>query len=244
MRIPTIRGIIDRRILVNFRVDPAVMQRHLPNPFRPKLVNGFAVGGICLIRLKQVRPSFIPIPLGLASENGAHRIAVEWDDGHVAREGVYIPRRDTNSRFSHIAGGRLFPGIHHHASFNVRESDDRYFVEFKSDDDETHVRVDGRVTNHWPEDSVFDSLDKASAFFETGALGYSATRNPGAFDGLELACDAWSCRAIDVTDVHSSYFEDESRFPKGSTQFDCALLMRQIHHKWHSRPRMRCGTCE
>ena len=30
MRIPTIRGLIDRRILVNYRVDPAVLARILP----------------------------------------------------------------------------------------------------------------------------------------------------------------------------------------------------------------------
>lgn len=242
MRIPTIRGIIDRRILVNFRVDPDVMQRSLPDPFRPKRVNGFAVGGICLIRLKKIRPSFIPIPLGLASENGAHRIAVEWDDGDTVREGVYIPRRDTDSRLSHIAGGRLFPGIHHHATFNVRETQDRYVVEFTSDDDATRVHVDGRVANQWPEQSVFNSLDSASAFFEAGALGYSATHKPGAYDGLELACETWRCESLDVTSVHSSYFEDASRFPTGSTQFDCALLMRNIHHEWHSRSPLRCGT--
>ena len=30
MRIPTLRGIIDRRILVNFRLDPDAVERFLP----------------------------------------------------------------------------------------------------------------------------------------------------------------------------------------------------------------------
>ncbi len=30
MRLPLIRGIIDRRILVNYRVDPAVLAQNLP----------------------------------------------------------------------------------------------------------------------------------------------------------------------------------------------------------------------
>jgi hypothetical protein len=38
MKIPIIRGIIDRRILVNYRVDPITLKRVLPEPFRPKLV--------------------------------------------------------------------------------------------------------------------------------------------------------------------------------------------------------------
>lgn len=200
----------------------------VPHPFRPR-------------DLSKRRPAFIPIPVGFRSENGAHRIAVEWDDGNTHHEGVYIPRRDTSSRFNHVAGGRLFPGLHHRARFTTREQDDRYFVELVSDDVETHVRVDGRVTTDWPAGSVFDSLDDASAFFEAGALGYSATHDPNTFDGLELNCDTWQCDALDVSDVYSSYFEDESRFPKGSVRFDCALLMRGIHHEWHSHRELCCA---
>src|SRR5260370_637309 len=37
MRIPIIKGTIKRRVLVNFRADPPVVQRFLPQPFRPKL---------------------------------------------------------------------------------------------------------------------------------------------------------------------------------------------------------------
>lgn len=41
MRLPIIQGIIRRRILANFRVDPEVMQTEIPSRFRPKLQNGF-----------------------------------------------------------------------------------------------------------------------------------------------------------------------------------------------------------
>lgn len=43
----------------------------------------------------------------------------------------------------------------------------------RSDDGETHVRVAGEATDSLPEESVFDSVDTASAFFEDGSLGYS-----------------------------------------------------------------------
>ncbi len=77
MKIPKIRGIIDRRILINFRVDAEALSRFLPAPFSPQLVNGYGVAGICLIRLKNIRPAFLPVKGGIQSENGAHRIAVE-----------------------------------------------------------------------------------------------------------------------------------------------------------------------
>src|SRR5438309_1681955 len=119
MRIPVVRGVIDRRILVNYHVDPAVLAPLLPAPFRPKVVHGVGMVGICLIRLKNLRPAFLPAWLGLSTENAAHRTAVEWDDHGTVQDGVYVRRRDTNSRFNALVGGRLFPGFHHHARFTV-----------------------------------------------------------------------------------------------------------------------------
>lgn len=97
MQIPVIQGVIDRRILVNYRIDPLILAQILPPPFEPKLVNGFGIAGICLIRLKEIRPKYFPGFLGLSSENAAHRIAVEWRTNGLRQEGVYIPRRDTSS---------------------------------------------------------------------------------------------------------------------------------------------------
>jgi hypothetical protein len=46
MRLPVVRGVIDRRILVNYRVDPDVVARTLLPPFRPKLHRGYGFVGI------------------------------------------------------------------------------------------------------------------------------------------------------------------------------------------------------
>lgn len=244
MRIPAIKGVIDRRILANYRIAPEVMAAMLPQPLRPKIVAGYAIGGICLIRLKHVRPKFLPIPWGIGSENAAHRMAVEWDAGGQTREGVYIPRRDSDSRFNALVGGRLFPGIHHHARFIVRETADCFSVSVQSDDGQTRVHVSGRVGSGLPSGSVFASLAEASEFFERGALGYSATRDPGRMEGLELCCTGWKVEPLDVQQIESSYFENPAHFPPGSAQFDCALLMRGIRHEWHSREELCCSAAQ
>src|SRR5689334_1172095 len=172
LRLPVIRGVIDRRILVNYRVDPTVLAKLLPPPFRPKLIGGYGIGGICLIRLQQLRPKWMPAAIGLASENAAHRIAVEWDDEHGSpREGVYIPRRDSDSRLSALAGGRIIPGTHHHATFRVNESDDHFAIDVRSDDGAMRVNLEAHVVNELPATSIFQSLDEASRFFEGGSMG-------------------------------------------------------------------------
>lgn len=235
MRIPIIRGVIDRRILVNFRVDPVILARQLPAPFRPKLVGGMGMAGVCLIRLKHLRPRLLPSIVGISSENAAHRIAVEWDQDGKTWEGVFIPRRDSSSRLNVLAGGRLFPGMHHHGVFRVQEHDDRYRIELNSDDQRTHVLVDGRVASQLPATSIFASLREVSDFFARGSLGYSVTARPDMFDGLELRSVNWHVQALEVTRVESSFFENRDLFPSGSVEFDCALLMRGIDHEWHGR---------
>jgi hypothetical protein len=73
-----VHGLIERRLLVNYRVDAGVLQRQLPPPFRVDAVGGAGVAGICLIRLAQERVPGVPRWLGLRSENAAHRIAVNY----------------------------------------------------------------------------------------------------------------------------------------------------------------------
>ena len=242
MKIPVIRGVIDRRILVNYRVDPSVLAPLLPSPFRPKVIHGVGMVGICLIRLKKVRPTFLPSWLGISSENAAHRTAVEWDDNGTVREGVYVRRRDTSSWLNSLAGGRLFPGIHRHAKFTVEETGDRYSVALRSDDGVTSMSVRGRRACRLPESSVFRSLEEASAFFQAGSLGYSATADPSRFQGLELRCLNWQVEPLEVEEVRSSFFEDESLFPEGSIAFDCALLMRGVEHEWHGKSDLCCAA--
>ncbi|MCI0641610.1 MAG: DUF2071 domain-containing protein [Gemmataceae bacterium] len=244
MKLPVIRGIIDRRILVNYRVDPDVLATLLPAPFRPKIVHGVGMVGICLIRLKNIRPAFLPSWLGISSENAAHRSAVEWDEQGAVREGVYVRRRDTNSWLNTLAGGRLFPGIHHHGRFTVKESADRFEVAMRSDDGDTDMAVCGHRTDRLPASSIFRTLADASEFFQAGSLGYSATPDPERFQGLELRCQEWRVEPLQVEEVRSSFFDNAALFPKGSIEFDCALLMRGIAHEWHGKADLCCAAAE
>ncbi len=229
MKIPRIKGIIDRRILINYQVDKEVLEKYLPSPFRPKLVKGKGIAGICLIRLKEIRPKGLPKQVGIASENGAHRIAVEWTENGEVKEGVYIPRRDTSSRLNAWAGGTIFPGIHHLAKFEVAESEGTYEVSFTSSD-KTFLSIKAKETDRWNEASVFDDLKCVSDFFENGSVGYSPDKNN--FEGLQLDVKNWQVALLEVENVQSSFFENKDIFPVGSVVFDNALLMRDIDHEW------------
>lgn len=233
MPLPVIHGLIRRRILVSFRIDPAVVQRQLPAPFRPKRVGGAAIAGLCLIRLEQVRPGFMPLPVGARSENAAHRFAVCWtDEAGAERDGVYIPRRDTDSLLNHMAGGRLFPGESHRARFDVRETDGAIDFAMQSADGEVRIRLRARIGDAWPTTSRFGCLEEASAFYRAGSVGYSPTRGGERLQGMTLETETWRVEPLVVEEVAASYFADPCGFPPGSVEFDSALLMRDIPHAW------------
>lgn len=158
MRVPTLQGIIRRRILVNFRAEPDVVQRLIPNGFRPKLHKDKAIVGVCLIRLEHIRPKFVPSFLGINSENAAHRIAVEWDVDGGSCEGVFIPRRDTDSTINAFVGGTLFPGEHNKADFVVVEDDIGIDFSMSSKDKMIKVVLKGMFANKLPTDSIFSAL--------------------------------------------------------------------------------------
>ena len=238
MKIPKIIGTIDRRILINYQVEKEVVAAFLPAPFRPKLVQGKAVVGICLIRLKGIRPKGLPKAVGISSENGAHRIAVEWTENGQTKEGVFIPRRDTSSKLNSLAGGRVFPGVHHLANFSVEESAGSYKVSFLSDDS-TALSIEACETDEWNKESIFEDLECASEFFKQGSVGYSPGNAGDEYDGLELIKQEWKVKPLAVSRVESSFFENENVFPKGSVKFDNALLMRSVEHEWKSLKEIR-----
>jgi hypothetical protein len=232
--LPTIQGVIDRRALVNFRIEPARLEGLLPPRLRPQLVSGWAIGGICLIRLKELRPVGLPGFVGARSENAAHRIAVEWDEDGQRRTGVYIPRRDSSSWVNTVLGGRVFPGFHHRADFTIADRNGLLSIEMRSRDDVASVRLRARVGDRLPSGSVFESIDQVSGFFRKDPIGLSPERD-GRLRGLELETFGWTVEPLHVERVASSFFDDRERFPQGSVVFDCALLMRNVGHRWHAR---------
>jgi hypothetical protein len=235
MRTIALRSMVERRLLVNYRVDPGFAVRQLPPGFRPQLVRGWAVAGICLLRLGRVRPTALPGKTwGLGSENAAHRYAVEWDTPAGPASGVYIRRRDSGSLLNVLAGGRVFPGHHGRATFEVVETDTEMHVRYATTDCTTRVDVAGTIQpdGWWQGSELFDSFAAASEFFRRGHDGYSPRRS-GRFDGMRLCCDEWRLRPFAIERAVSSVYD---AYPAGAASLDCALVMTDVPVRWQSLP--------
>lgn len=236
--IDRVRGTIRRRILLNYRVAPEVIRPLLPAGFEPKLAGGYAIAGVCLLKLESQRPAGLPSGAGMSSESAAHRIAVTRRESGVERESVYIPRRDTASRLQRWLGGLVFPVELGSATFTVLDDGDSIAVTMRAADG-LCVTLRARNGDSLPTDSVFVSLEDASAFFRAGSLGYSATRKGSRLDAVYLDALDWRVSALHVEAATSTFFEDRSVFPPGSVEFDSALIMRNVEHEWRRSEPLR-----
>ena len=112
MKIPVMRGVIDQRILVNYRVDwPNVLARILLRPFRPKLVNGAGMAG-SVPDSPETHPAPAPALLpgiGLRERRTPHRCRV-GPPGPTAGRCVHPPAGHILSAEHRSSAGRLFPG--------------------------------------------------------------------------------------------------------------------------------------
>ena len=231
--LPLIQGVIARRMLLNFRADPGVVQRHLPAPLQVDQQHGHAIVGVCLIRLENLRPQGIPGPFGLSSENMAHRVAIRYPASDGIRPGVFIWRRETDQRLVELLGGRLFPGVHHHARFQVSESPNHLAMDVTTGDGKADVHFSARVSADWRQTPSFASFDEVSEFFRKGDCGFSCSLRGDELEGLQLRALKWEMAPMEIESQHCAFYSDPQRFPSGSLEFDCGLLMRGLPHEWH-----------
>jgi hypothetical protein len=222
----TLRAQVRRRLLISYRVDPAIAQSLIPEQFRPQIVDGSAVAGVCMIGLQSVRPGWLRPRVGIRTENVAHRISVEWDENGKTRSGVYIVERHSSALLPVLAGGRLFPGVQKRARFDLDETESRFRVSMSAP--EIRVSVDVQLGGEWTS-SLFPTVEAASAFHEQGAVGWSPRRNGLGVEPLELTSKEWVVEAGQVVSLRSSYFD---ALPDGAAVLDSVLIMRDLPFFW------------
>jgi hypothetical protein len=231
--LPVIQGVIARRMLLNFRADADVVQRLLPAPLQVDRQNEHAIVGVCLIRMENLRPHGVPGLLSLSSENMAHRVAIQYPTDDGIRPGVFVWRRETDQRLVELLGGRLFPGVHHLARFQVSENESKLAMDVTTEDGKTDVNFSARVSGEWCRTPSFGSFDEISEFFRKGDCGFSCSLRGTELEGLQLKMLSWEMVPMEVESQHCAFYSDPQRFPVGSLTFDCGLLMRGLPHEWH-----------
>jgi hypothetical protein len=220
--IRSVRAQLRRRLLISYRLDPSLAASLLPTGFRPQIVDGSAIAGICVLGLESIRPAWSRRRWGLRSENAAHRMAVEWDTPEGPERGVFVFERHTSSWHPVLFGGRLFPGVHRKARFHTDEADGRYAVAMSAGSHS--IDADVEVGGEWSS-GVFASVDEASDFYRAGRIGWSLGHDGRHVEPVTLATDEWKVEAARPHHIRSSFFD---ALPPGSAVFDSVVVMRDL----------------
>jgi hypothetical protein len=238
-----VRTVIDRRLLLTVRMEPSVVQRLLPDGLRPHLVDGSAVGGICFLRLRDLRPAGLAVP-GVATENVAHRFAIMRDDAGGEMAGVFVPRRDTSSRVAALLGGRLIEGELLRARFGVHDAGTRLCIDVEGRGG-FQVQVSAHATDA-STSSLFGTVEEESCFYQDACTAYSPNHRRKVVEAVELKSERWTGTPMEVEYFHSSVFDNTAIFPRGSWTLDSAMLVRNIRAEWRPGTRspssLECAT--
>lgn len=229
----TARSIIRRRLLVNYAADPQAIAAILPKELEPDVLNDKAMAGMCLLSMTNMRVAGAPRQLGTKAENIAHRFAVRWNDDSGEHVGVYISRRDTNSRIVHLLGGRIFPGPHQLAEISTAESPERLSISVRSHDGMS-VDVSARPVDQFVSTTLFEGFAAASDYFEAGSVGFSPSRTGNKLEGVRLDAAEWHMQPVAIDAAHSTLLEE--LLPRDSFELDSGLLMTDLPAIWRTAP--------
>ena len=164
MKISALTGVMDWRILINFKAELSMLRAYLPAPFVPRMHHGFGMAGICLLNQKNQRIKGLPSVVGLNSYQTLYWIAVSWQELGEEKHGYFIPKRYTSSFIQALAGGKGYPGLYQQARFRVKESDQQ--LQFRMDGRSgLHLQMEARLEMPFPSGSVMRELETARTFF-------------------------------------------------------------------------------
>lgn len=219
----SVYGRLMDRYLFNFRVDPDVLENHLPpvDWLKPRIVNGSGVVSFCLLRLKGV--TFWPLPsfLGFDTTSCAYRCAVIDNSGESPEPSVYVLGRNTDLRIVNRLGPVLFSG----PMQMIRTS----FVNTPSSVDIRAGYLDGQKLfsakvrpskTKKSESQLFNSLDAFVSFIKGGASSYTPSTHANQYSRVDLEEDSNYYEAVDAT---VDYNWLDRAWPDAGLVFDSAF---------------------
>jgi hypothetical protein len=199
-----VEGTLRTRLLVNAVVDPDEAAARLPPGLRPHVTEVGTVVGCCLLDVVRLRPAGLPPVAGIGMRAAAHRISVEWDDNSGRTVvGVYVPTRMTDARTAVLAGGRLFPGVHHPARVAVRQSRGTltWSVAARSADHPSSVCTVARPA---PRSSGVECSEPVGGTCLTAVVGLSPGRS-SALEAVRMEPDRRTARRVEIDDLDSTF---------------------------------------
>ena len=229
--LPDIRARLGERFIFNFRVEPDLLQRHLPAWLEPQLFDGSAVASFCILDLHDVTFRPIPGPLGLRNINCAHRFGVlEKESGNPA---VYVDERNTDSKLGAFITSLGFPGKHPYVDARIEKSETDWTIAVR--DDAESPLFHGRVRPAAEfRSSLFASMDEFQEFLASGVRSFCPAVKASKWNVVDLHKKDSSYEPLAAEDVADRLLEHWAS-EGGAIEFDSAVRTAGGTYVWEYR---------
>jgi len=230
--ITDLRGRIERRYLVVYRVDPDAAALLVPTGAHPLEYHGATLVSLCYTRLAAARSPLLPRSLRSARHHLAWRIPIQ--KGEEARRGVWVPRRETSSWLSARCSGALSRSEYHQARFELNDDDASLQLTVLRHPDELVLSLRARRGGEL-RGSIFATPRQAREYM--AGDGPVTPPDPLAplLDRLHVEDDC-TLEPLAVDEVHVPGFEDGVLLPAESADFDSLFCVTPVRRAQNAAP--------
>ncbi|MHB0957569.1 MAG: hypothetical protein ACYC0X_26110 [Pirellulaceae bacterium] len=236
MRKLTDCGVVDRRVLILYRVVPEVLSEALPWGVRALEIHGRAVAGIAFARHRMAKSRLLPARL-VSSHTASHFVVVTGSQQSGGRDAALVTRCDCSSRFRLWIGGRP---IYHHARFRVVEERESLELVGDSDDRAMHLSLRAHVVRNLPHGSIFRTPGQAMEFLRACAGELDLTLGGAVEMDTSETGRRLRLQPLKVERLESSIFENLRRGALERVEFDSAYWVRDDEFAWAAEGTLCC----
>ena len=217
--------------LVNYAMEPFLLQSLLPYPIQPNIHNGEAFLSVVVSELKDMRPTFIPKGMGFNFNQIVYRAIVTCNN----ERGVHFLRSDANNKIMCLTGN-LFSFFHfNYARIENTLNDGHHSINVLTKNREADIVANydlSKVNKEMPEYSVFSSLEDAKEFFVELYVAFSAIDNCST--AVRIKRTEWDLRVVHDENAIYSFMDGSEMFPKGSTRLDSVFYVKNLFYHWYT----------
>lgn len=224
---PSVYGQLIDRYLFNFRVDPEVLQSHLPpiKWLKPRVINGYGVVSFCLLRLEGVTLWPLPSQLGFDTISCAYRCAVINDSSTRSEPSVYVLGRNTNLPIASRFGSILFSGAMKMVRSSIETLQSHVNIHAGFLDGQPLFSAKARLPQNGSKSNskLFGSLESFVDFIKGGESSYTPSTRDGKYSRVDLTEDS---SYYEVVDAVIEYSWLDRAWPDAELVFDSAFHAR------------------
>jgi len=221
---PSIYGRLIDRYLFNFRVDPEVLEGHLPpvNWLKPWVINGSGVVSFCLLNLEGVTLWPLPSQPGFDTISCAYRCAVMDASGTSPEPSVYVLGRNTNLPLARRFGSMLFSGAMKMIRTSIEHEQSVVDIRASYIDGQPlfSAKVSPSRAGSTSDSKLFGSLEAFVDFIKGGKSSYTPSTREDRYSRVDLTEDSNYYEAINA---RIDYSWLDSVWPDANLVFDSAF---------------------